>query len=614
VKGLLPLVGIALLALAVAPAGARAGTYDVVSCDAPGARGVNHSLTYAATSFDPQYAGQVGGWYEGDGSCAGGLVARSRTVDGTVAKWLTGASWIFNAPAGTEVVGLSSWRFGEARDSGGDDPNTTLIDESDHWRVDVVDASGQPIGGPGGGETCAHGPGRDLCTIGAPGGQRADHRLLTDHLRWQITCGGEITGGCPTSYGGYPLATMVVYGTRITLQDNTAPTATLAGSLVGTGWHNPGEPVSYSASDNSGIRSATLTAGTATAADPRTCDFTYPVPCSNAANRPLRFATALPDGRYPLRLTVTDAAGNAREVDAPVSIDGSAPSVDLRRPRGRTIVVGARDAASGFAGGQILVRDRETEPYRALPTTYRRGKLRARLDRGDPRRADVQVTVRDHAGNELTGPPARFRITSVTSQRLRAKVRRGGRVRVKFGRPVTIRGQLVLSGRRPVEGVPITVTTTPRVAGAAPSVEATGMVGANGRFVIRLAKGPARLARIAFPGTPAGLPAERRLRLAVPASSTIKASRLRLRGAGLVRFRGRVRGGAGANLVVVLQGRENGRWRTFADTRTRNGGRWSASYRFSGRPGDYPIRARIRRQANLPYETGHSRRVTVHVR
>ena len=37
-------------------------------------------------------------------------------------------------------------------------------------------------------------------------------------------------------------------------------------------------------------------------------------------------------------------------------------------------------------------------------------------------------------------------------------------------------------------------------------------------------------------------------------------------------------------------------------------------YRFSGLPGAYPIRARIRRQANLPYETGHSKRVTVHVR
>ena len=35
--------------------------------------------------------------------------------------------------------------------------------------------------------------------------------------------------------------------------------------------------------------------------------------------------------------------------------------------------------------------------------------------------------------------------------------------------------------------------------------------------------------------------------------------------------------------------------------------------RFSGRSGSYPIRVRIRRQANLPYVTGYSKRVTVHV-
>ena len=437
---------------------------------------------------------------------------------------------------------------------------------------------------------------------------------MTSHLRWQVVCAGEITGGCPTSYGGYPLATMAVYGTRITLQDDSAPSASLAGSLIGPGWHKPDEPLTYTASDNSGIRSATVNAGSAGATDARACDFTYPIPCTNAVSRPLQFSAPVPDGRYPIRLTVTDAAGNARSVDAPVSIDGTAPAVDLRRPRGRTIVVAARDHASGFAGGQVLVRNRGSEPYRALRTTYRRGKLRARLGRGSPRRADAHVTVRDNAGNEVTGAPARFRITSVTSERLRAKVRRGGRVRVKFGSAVTIRGQLVLSGRRPVAGVPIAVTSTPLVAGAAPSVEAIGTVGPNGRFAIQLAKGPARLASIAFPGAAGELRAERRLRLAVPASSTIAASRLDLRGSGRVRFHGRVRGGPGTGLVIVLQGKENGRWRTFADSRTRAGGRWSASYRFSGRPGDYPIRARVRRQANLPYVTGHSRRVTVHVR
>lgn len=605
---------LAAAAAGLVPAGAQAGTYTVVSCGAPGANGRNNSLAYAATSFDPQYAAQAPGWYEGDMSCGDGLVARSRTVDGTVAKWLTGANWAFSAPAGTEIVAFTSWRYGEARDQGGDDPNTPLHDEADHWRSEVVDHTGQPVGGPGGGETCGHPLGVDVCAIGAPGGVRADHRVSTSQLRWQITCGGDISGGCPTSYGGYPLASMVVYGTSVTLQDTSAPSASLSGPLVAPGWRRPGDAVAYSASDNSGIRSASLAAGTATASDQRACDFTYATPCSNARGRALRFPGPLPDGQYPIRLTVTDAAGNPRVVQAPIAVDGTAPSVDLRRPRGRQLNVAAKDFASGLAAGQIAVRNSAAEPYRLLPTQFRGGRLVARLDRGNPRTVDLQVTVRDAAGNEATGAPARFRITSVTSQRLRAKVRRGARVRVKYGRPVTVRGQLVLSGRRPVSGVPISVTSTPLAAGAAPSVEATGTVGANGRFVIRLGKGPARLARFTFPGGGGSLPATRQLRLMVPASSSIRPSRTRLGGAGLVRFRGRVRGGAGAGLVVVLQGKEEGKWRTFADTRTNRSGRWRARYRFSGRGGDYPIRVRIRRQANLPFVTGYSKRVTVHVR
>jgi hypothetical protein len=65
---------------------------------------------------------------------------------------------------------------------------------------------------------------------------------------------------------------------------------------------------------------------------------------------------------------------------------------------------------------------------------------------------------------------------------------------------------------------------------------------------------------------------------------------------------------------VILQGREDGRWRTFADTRTSRRGRWKASYRFRGVPGNYPVRARIRRQAGYPYELGYSRAVVVRVR
>jgi hypothetical protein len=43
-------------------------------------------------------------------------------------------------------------------------------------------------------------------------------------------------------------------------------------------------------------------------------------------------------------------------------------------------------------------------------------------------------------------------------------------------------------------------------------------------------------------------------------------------------------------------------------------GRWSGSNQFSGRPGTYPIRLRIRRQARFPFVLGYSRVVRVTVR
>ena len=128
-----------------------------------------------------------------------------------------------------------------------------------------------------------------------------------------------------------------------------------------------------------------------------------------------------PDGQYPVTLSVTDAREKPREAStASVAVDGTPPSVDLRRPRGRTLILKVADAASGLAAGQISVRNTPAEPFRPLPTTYRKGALRAPLDRATRARVDIAVTTRDNAGNEVIGPAARIRVTSVTSQRLRA--------------------------------------------------------------------------------------------------------------------------------------------------------------------------------------------------
>ena len=48
--------------------------------------------------------------------------------------------------------------------------------------------------------------------------------------------------------------------------------------------------------------------------------------------------------------------------------------------------------------------------------------------------------------------------------------------------------------------------------------------------------------------------------------------------------------------------------------RTNRNGRWRVSYGFSGRPGSYPIRVRIRKHMlGFPFELGYSRRLTIRV-
>jgi hypothetical protein len=124
--------------------------------------------------------------------------------------------------------------------------------------------------------------------------------------------------------------------------------------------------------------------------------------------------------------------------------------------------------------------------------------------------------------------------------------------------------------------------------------------------------------RLIYGGNGDLLRSARGIFLRVPASSTIHATPRSVTGSRVVRFSGRVRSAGQPlpprGLVVILQGREGGRWRTFDTARTNAGGAWHAAYRFRGRPGRYPVRVLIRRQSGFPFELGASPAVAVHVR
>ena len=125
--------------------------------------------------------------------------------------------------------------------------------------------------------------------------------------------------------------------------------------------------------------------------------------------------------------------------------------------------------------------------------------------------------------------------------------------------------------------------------------------------------------RVVYAGGDGFVGRTRSVSLRVAAGATIHASSRVLRGAGSVRFSGRLRT-LGTKLppggkIVDLQASAGGRWSTVDTTRAvgRNG-TWRATARFRGAPGRYPVRLRIRREAAFGYDLGYSRAVVVTVR
>lgn len=339
-----------------------------------------------------------------------------------------------------------------------------------------------------------------------------------------------------------------------------------------------------------------------------------PVPCPGAVRNVRFFGNGIADGAHTVRLVAEDASGNDGIVQRSVLIDGTPPTAILKRARGKKIVLSVKDPASGVASTSVAVRNHPTDPYRPLPSTFANGTLRATLDVGNAARVDIRVRVADNAGNVSEGNPTRLSATSAKVGRRLHRVSRG-KVRVPFARKAKLRGRLSLSTGGSLAGQTVVATSTVRKKGSRTVAAGSGITDRHGRFSINVPAGPSRAFRLVFGGAHGALATARGLSVRVPASSTIKASRKRL-SAGRVRFSGRVRGKGlrvPRGLVVVLQGREGGKWRTFADARTHKKGEWHLSYRFSGRPGSYPIRLRIRRQAGFPFELGYSRRLTIRV-
>jgi hypothetical protein len=291
---------VAGLAVAASPTPARAGGYDVISCNQTVDGGANHSWTPVAdpgmTAYTDCPAGQ-------------GLVARN-VYDGSASTFLQGAYMIFDAPAGNVIDG-ASFEFGMRR------PDCS-------WGVEMV-AGNQDLAG-------------NIIT-GLPAGQSCDSQFQTpDELtflggRWSFGMSGSRVriearcgqGSC-TRNG---VASFHMRNVDVHVTDNNAPTlANGRGALwTSNGWLSGTQSIGFDASDSAGIQNATATVdGREIVHAGNVCDYTFATPCPQASvNQPVPTAGFGGDGPHTLTLSAVDGAGNPSSVSRTIQIDNTPP-------------------------------------------------------------------------------------------------------------------------------------------------------------------------------------------------------------------------------------------------------------------------------------------------
>lgn len=269
-------VGFACLALFFALCGvARAGAYDVMTCSPNGPGGVNNAwapgpvMTVSGASDPVTLAG-----VSVTGSCAeGGPMIRSGVTQ-SFSYWGVMQDFVFRAPAGTLITKLALWRdgYGQGTESGG------------NWRMRAYLGDDSYLGGPFGPDQCKTGEPYypTVCRLGGPGygdATASRYDLATTGLRLGLECFAPQLRSCDTG-GDNPLGYYRLKAAVVTIRDDSAPALDVGGSLLEAGWRRGDATVTWSASDNTGIRSVRLLVdGQERSRVDLPCDYTFPRPC-----------------------------------------------------------------------------------------------------------------------------------------------------------------------------------------------------------------------------------------------------------------------------------------------------------------------------------------------
>lgn len=437
--------------------------------------------------------------------------------------------------------------------------------------------------------------------------------------------------------------------TPVTVRVDNTPPGAVPVSLEGTGgWRSTNDFAASWQNPDEGDRAPIV------AANWRICQFGTNQ-CATGSQQgqgidQLTGLTVSGPGQWQLTMWRSDAAGNSQPENAssPVTLryDPDPPTLVFQggEPGDPTKVsVAVTENVSGVAGGQIEISQEGSGSWQTLPTQLDGSVLVAHIDdvHLPAGRYDLRAQASDLAGNVgvAAGPEGvtlPLRIESVMqtgamrSRTVRKRIGRRGKrhtvrrhvtvlrpsARVRYGGHVTIVGRLTNRDDQPLPGQAVQVITS---GPNGDQILATLQTDGQGRYRYRAAGSASHTLRFVFPGTATILPAERQVRLVVPAAGTFRVSRRRVLNGGTVIFSGRVRSlplPALGKLVEIQARQPTGEWTPFRTLRTDTRGRWRLRYRFrfTRCTTSYRLRVDIPVEAGgYPFAEGHTRGRTVTV-
>ena len=191
-------------------------------------------------------------------------------------------------------------------------------------------------------------------------------------------------------------------------------------------------------------------------------------------------------------------------------------------------------------------------------------------------------------------------------------------VRIRYGRTFTIAGQLRTADGRPISGARLEVLTQERRPGAQLRPEQAIVTAGDGSFRYVATPGPSRMIRLGYHERVGDTTFAKTTDVVVrvPAAVSFRLSRKSLRNGQTLRYLGRLSGPGTGHRFVEVQVRNGAKWQIVCSVRTDTRGSFACAHRFRRTVvrTTYTFRARVRKQAGMPYEPALSaaKRAKVH--